>query len=115
MRDRSYRRWRREVAINHAFHVRHSIWGNQNEWQKYHWVDREKVVGANKWECQDENRSHYRKIATVVADYLKTCSCAMCRDYWPKGQTPRELRLLSEMNVDSEDLKEYLYGVSSLD
>lgn len=114
MKERSYRRWRRYVAIQHAFKLRYYDWDCQNDWQNWHYTNHEKVVGVNKWECQDENRQYYLGIATRVADRLATCSCSMCKNYWPKDRTPHDLKHHEEEKVDREYLKEYLNGQNSL-
>lgn len=106
MRDRAYRRWRRKIAINHAFNVKFRIYGEQDQWQEHRYVNYEKVIGVDKWKYQDENRAHWLKISIKVADYLKKCSCSMCQ-YGAETEILRRKKIESRMN---DEFLDYFQG-----
>ncbi len=106
--NRGLRRALRQRAIAHAFNVYWNMYGDGPDvFDKRHWHGYEPTTienQAERWEIENNHRDDVMRSATRVADYLKSCSCAMCTHRYGKYKTPQIKRARAK---DIEDIRYY--------
>lgn len=108
--NRGLRRALRQRAIAHAFDVYWNMWNEPKEDAfKLHSYGYERTVVDQdlKWEMENNHRAEVMARAVERADYLKSCSCAMCTHQYGKYKTPQLKRARAK---DLEDIRSYFEG-----
>jgi hypothetical protein len=94
---RGIRRHYRAAKVAKTFNMLYVQWGWGDHWNSRVFAGYEKVVGADRFECQDSNRHRVWASALKLADNRCMCSCSICRQH--KVDVKRRRRIVNRIEL----------------